>query len=66
MTVAEVEAEMENEEGFAVPYHVALTTYLSYAILFIIGQIRDIYRTVLRSGKKVQQVRCSGGDLQNV
>lgn len=56
MTVAEPDPVMENEEGFKVPYHVALTTYLSYAILFIIGNIRDFYRTVLRSGKKIQQV----------
>lgn len=53
--MAELDPEMENEEGFEVPYHVALTTYFSYAILFIIGSIRDFYRTVRRTGKKVQQ-----------
>lgn len=45
MTVAELDPVMEQgEEGFEVPYYVALTTYLSYGVLFIIGSIRDIYR----------------------
>jgi hypothetical protein len=56
MTVAELDPVMETEEGFEVPYHVALTTYLSYGILFIIGSLRDFYRTIVRSGKKAAQV----------
>ena len=54
---------MENEEGFKVPYYVALTTYLSYAILFTVGHLRDAYRTILRTGKKVVEVRVSEKDL---
>jgi hypothetical protein len=60
MTMAEA---MENEEGFKVPYYVALTTYLSYAILFTVGHLRDAYRTILRTGKKVVEVRVSEKDL---
>lgn len=56
MTVAEPDPVMENEEGFEVPYHVAITTYFSYGILFIIGTLRDFYRNIMRSGKKVAKV----------
>ena len=56
MTVAELEPAMENEEGFEVPYHVALTTYFSYGILFIIGSLRDFYRNIVKKGQRVRQV----------
>ena len=54
--MAELNPVMENDEGFEVPYYVALTTYFSYGILFIIGTMRDFYRNIVRSGKKVAQV----------
>ena len=44
MTVAELDPVMESEEGFQVPYHVVLTTYISYGVLFLIGTMRDAYR----------------------
>lgn len=58
--MAELDPVMEQgEEGFEVPYYVALTTYLSYGVLFIIGSIRDIYRRSvgkLFSRKKLHEV----------
>lgn len=59
MTMADPEPGKpeKEEEGFKIPYYVALTTYMAYAILFIIGHCRDFLRSLLGTGEKAKEVR---------